>query len=48
MGSGFAKALVEHGANVAIFDLSAPGQELVDAAKEHGVRIKAYTYVAFA
>lgn len=43
MGSGFAKALVEHGANVAVFDLSPPMQELVDAAKEHGVRFKGYT-----
>ena len=43
MGSRFTKALVQHGANVAVFDLYSPTQELVDAAKEHGVKIKGYT-----
>ena len=44
MGGGFSKALAEHGANVAVFDLNSPLQELVDAGKEYKVKITGYMY----
>lgn len=42
MGEGFSKALIEHGANVAVFDLKMPPESLVALAYEHSVTVKGY------
>lgn len=42
MGTSFTRALVEHGANVAVFDLRMPEEELLEAAKAKSVKAKGY------
>ena len=44
MGSGFTKALLEHGASVAIMDLSTATQEAMDVAKKYKGQLKQYRY----
>ncbi|KAK6381563.1 hypothetical protein LTS17_004621 [Exophiala oligosperma] len=42
MGTSFTRALVDHGANVAVFDLRMPEGELLEAAKAKSVKVRGY------